>query len=351
MTADAQRALRTAIQTGEFAPVYYLRGDDDFLKDDAVRQLVGAAVDPATRDFNLEVRRGSELDAESLSVLLDTLPMMAERRVVVIRDAGALKRDVRQVLERYLPRAVPQTVLVLVTPAGAKADELLETAGTTLTFEPLTGERVPKWIAHHARNVLGVPITAEAAALLQSAVGTDLAQLACELDKLSSYTAGREIDDAAVAAVVGVRREGTLGALLDRVAARDVRGALALVPEILSQPKTTGVQVVMALSTQMLALAWGAARRERGASIGALSREYYDLLKQTSPYLGRPWGEAVKAWTGAVANWTREELDAALDTLLLADIALKDSRVSSEEQVLTSTILIMCAGGRRESAA
>lgn len=350
MTAAAHRALRAAIQTGDFAPVYYLHGDDDFQKDGMLRQLVGAAVDPATRDFNLETRRGADLDAETLDVLLNTLPMMAERRVAVIRDVGSMKKDARQALERYLARPVQDTVLVLVAPAGAKADEVLERAGTTLWFDPLSGDRVPKWIAHHASTVLDVGVTPEAAALLQSAVGNELGQLACELEKLASYTSGRDIDEAAVAAVVGVRREGTLGALLDHVAARDVRGALALVPEILSHPKTTGVQIVMALSTQVLALAWGLARRERGASVGSLRSEYFDFLKQTSPYPGRPWGEAVKTWTGALAHWTRDELDAALETLLLTDIALKESRVSSEEQVLSSAILAMCATGRREPA-
>jgi DNA polymerase III delta subunit len=50
--------------------VYYLYGDDDYLKDAAVRDLLDAAVDPSTRDFNCEIRRASDLDAETLSSLL-----------------------------------------------------------------------------------------------------------------------------------------------------------------------------------------------------------------------------------------------------------------------------------------
>ena len=90
MSASAQKALNKAIRDGGFAPVYYFHGDDDFLKDDAVKRLVKSAVDPATRDFNLELRRAADLDAETLGSLLGTPPMMAERRVVVLRDVAAL---------------------------------------------------------------------------------------------------------------------------------------------------------------------------------------------------------------------------------------------------------------------
>ena len=86
------KALRPALQDRQFEPAYYLYGDDEYLKEDAVRHLVDAAIDPATRDFNLDQRRGSELDAESLGSLTSTPPMMAERRVVVGADAEAGRR-------------------------------------------------------------------------------------------------------------------------------------------------------------------------------------------------------------------------------------------------------------------
>ena len=60
MASAGEKALHAALKKREFDPVYYLYGDDDFLKDISVRELVDAAVDPATRDFNLELRRGAE---------------------------------------------------------------------------------------------------------------------------------------------------------------------------------------------------------------------------------------------------------------------------------------------------
>ena len=351
MAATAHKALNAALKQRAFDPVYYFHGDDDFLKDDALRQMIDVAVDPATRDFNLEVRRGGELDAETLESLLNTPPMMAERRLVAVRDPGGLKKDARRALDRYLARPASDTVVVLVAPAGAKPDRTLAERATACDFAPLTGERLPRWIAHHAQSELGATVTPEATALLQSAVGNDLQQLAAELDKLASYVrgAGGEgapvIDEDAVGAIVGVRRGETLGDLLDAIARRDAAAALPLVEHVLAQPKTSAVTVVMALATQFLALAWGQAMRERGTNPGALAKGYWDLLREGGAYPGRPWGEAVNAWGAAVDGWRAPELDRALALLLDADLALKETRVSSDEQVIGTLVLSLCALG------
>ncbi len=77
------RALQKAISSRQFAASYYISGEDEHRKDLLVHRLISAAVDPATKDFNLDMLRGAEADAQVLDSMLQTLPMMAERRVVV----------------------------------------------------------------------------------------------------------------------------------------------------------------------------------------------------------------------------------------------------------------------------
>ena len=224
MSASSLKTLRDALKRRSFDGAYYISGDDDYQKDDAVRQLTDAALEPGSRDFNLDTRRAADLDAETLGVLLSTPPMMAERRVIVVRDAGALKKDARKVLDEYLQRPAPDLLLLLTLAAGSKADSALSASTTQLQFDPLTGDRIPKWIAHHATTELKIRISGPAIELLQAAVGSDLHQLAGELDKLASYVEGRdeEIGEDAVAAVVGVRRGETQADFLDAVADRNV---------------------------------------------------------------------------------------------------------------------------------
>jgi DNA polymerase-3 subunit delta len=355
MAPSPLSALKSALKSGAFEPAYHFHGDEDFLKDAWIRDVIDHATDPATRDFNLETRRGGELDARALSDALDALPMMAERRVLVIRDVPSLKKEARGVLLKYLDHPAKDTLLILVSPAGAKADTKgdAEVNGklVAIAFDTLSEDALTKWVAHRAGQI-GVTITPSATASLCSAAGTDLALLAGELDKLRNYTNGGTIDDAAIEAIVGVRAGQTLGDLLDAVAQRDGVRGVQLVEPILLQPKTSGVSVVMAITTQVLAIGWALAARARGVPQHRMESELFGLLKANpSSLTGRPWGEAVKVWVRAMPNWNAADIDHALAMLLAADRSLKDSRVSSEEQVLVSLVLSLSAGRTRRAAA
>jgi DNA polymerase-3 subunit delta len=154
-----------------------------------------------------------------------------------------------------------------------------------------------------------------------------------------------------VSAVVGIRRGESVGDLLDAVASRDATQALALLPGVLQQPKTSAVSIVMNLTTQTLALAYGEAARARGLQPRSLYNELMALLKETGAFPGRPWGEAVNAWTKYSDRWSAGALDSALAALLAADEALKETKLSSDEQLLTSLVLALCGAGSSRRAA
>lgn len=348
--ADA-KTLRTAIKAGDFAPVYYLFGEDDYVKDEETRRLIEAAVDPATRDFNFETLRGAELDAETLGSIVSTPPMMAERRVVVIRDVTALKKPARDMLDKYLKAPAPDLLLILVSPSTAKPDKGLTARATAIEFKPLSGARIPKWIAYYVEHDLHSTITEGAITLLQEAVGIELAQLKIELDKLSSFTGGGAINEAAVSAVVGVRVGETMGDLLDAVARRDARGALAMLPAVFQQPKSGGVPIVLALTVQTLGIGWAQAARERGASPARLNTDLFNLLKETGAYPFRSWGEFASTCSRASDVWSARAVDEALAALLDADVMLKTTRLSSDEQLVANLVLAMCGVTSRRRAA
>lgn len=340
------KALRSALHDKQFSPAYYLHGEDEFLKEEALRHLIDASVDPGTRDFNLDQRQGADVDAESLASLLSMPPMMAERRVVVIREVSALRKDAKSALEKYLRSPASDVLVILTVPADAKDDKTLPALTVQVDCKPLTGAQIPKWIVARAEK-LGVTISPGAAELLQDSVGADLSQLTRELEKLAAYCSGTgEIDEAAVTAAVGVRRDETLGHLLDAVAMRESRVALSLVPGVLQQPKVTGVYAVMTLTTQMLALAIGKARGAKGYN------DFIGILKSgSSNLLGRAWSEAASSWSRAIGKWSGADLDHALEVLLQTDLALKTSRVSSDEQILSTAILAICGGAESRYAA
>jgi DNA polymerase-3 subunit delta len=345
------KSLHAAEKAGTFASVYYFHGDDDYMKEHELRRLIEATVDPATRDFNFEVLRAADVDAEILGSIVGTPPMMAERRVVVVRDVGALKKAAREMLDRCIKTAASDLVLVLVSPAGAKADKGLLSSTTSVEFKPLSGARIPKWIAYYVEHDLGSTITEGAITLLQEAVGTELAQLQIELDKLGSYAGGAPINEAAVSAVVGVQPGETLGDLLDAVARRDAAKAFAMVPTVLQQPKSGGVPIVLALTVQMLGIGWAQAARARGASPSRLHGDLIGLLKETGAFPFRAWGEFAATCARTCELWSARAVDEALDALLAADVTLKTTRLSSDEQLISNLVASLCGVSSRRHVA
>jgi DNA polymerase-3 subunit delta len=352
MSSAGVKTLKDILKRNSFDGAYYICGEDDFQKESATRELISAALDPAMRDFNLDIRQAQDIDPRSFDAIISSMPMMAERRVAVIRDAGALRKDVRKAVERYLKKPAPDVLLLLVEVMGGKTDKELARLTTVLEFEPLSADRIPRWISRYSTAEFQTLISSGAAELLQEAVGNDLYQLAAELDKLASFTNGREISEEAVTAVVGIRRGETLADLLDVIARRNVKQALMLVGHVLSQPKTTAVSIVMALATQTVALAWGRSRLDEGLPPARLQSEYLNLLKQMgSVYTGRPWSAAATAWASVTSSWDQAGLQRALEALLAADVILKETRFSSEKQVLITLILAMCSGDEHKIAA
>src|SRR5438309_1313753 len=112
-------------------PVYYLHGEEDVLKEEAVRALLERAVDPAARDFNVDARAAAELDPEALRALVDTPPMVAERRAVGVRQGATVFDLVDAALERRGADAARLAGLALEQ-AGMTGVRVVTALGTAL---------------------------------------------------------------------------------------------------------------------------------------------------------------------------------------------------------------------------
>jgi DNA polymerase-3 subunit delta len=85
--------------------------------------------------------------------------------------------------------------------------------------------------------------------------------------------------------------------------------------------------------------------RDEGVPTSRIAAMLFDFLKAGKGGMtARPWGEAVSAWVRASTGWNSNQLDAACDALLRSDILLKETRVSSDEQILTSLVMEICTG-------
>jgi len=352
MPALTLDALLRNLKKGVLEPVYLLHGDEDVLKDEALRQLVDAAIGgDANRDFNLDTRFAADLTPEQFHALVNTPPMLAARRAVVVRgmeQVGKRKTKLRDEVVRYLDGPNPTTLLALVFGAGEEPDAELLRASTPVVLEPLAPERVSRWVQHRA-GILGLILEPEAATLLIGAVGNDLSTLARELEKLASLTADthRPATAADVTGLVGVRQGETVYDLVEAALSRRVARAAQLVERVLEQAGMSGVKIVSLLGTHLVGTAVARAERDRGTR--RLPEAIFRHLLATRPYGLRNWKDEAARWSDWSALWTPEELRSALKAALAADVALKTATISDEKGIVTQLVLGF-APEKREAA-
>jgi len=321
--------------------VYYLHGEEEILKEEAVRVLLDRAVDPALRDFNVDVRSAPDLDPAELRALVDTPPMMAERRVVVLRGIEGLraKSRAKEELVSYLARPNPTTTLILIQAGDEAPDAALAARATTVAVDRLPPERVRRWIAHRADRI-GLKIAAAAAELLGQATQHDLAAIAQELDKLAALAGAREVTVADVTGAVGVRHGETLDDLVSAALERRVADAARLLAPVLAQSGMSGVRIVSALGTGLVGLAGARAELERGTAPGRLEPAILQQLIASRPAgLGGGYKDIAARWARWVKVWSAAELSRAIRTALAADRALKGTTVSDEQGIVLDLIL------------
>ena len=313
-------SLKRSIQAGERGGVYFLYGDESFLKEAAAAQLVEAHLDAATRDFNFDQLRGSDLDPETLASVANTPPMMSAWRVVLVREAHMLVANARTraLLEELLTRQPPEAAIILLAeiPAGSKAQvyERLKKDAKAVEFAALSADDAPGWLIQRAEQH-GIELEPAAARAMVSAIGAELGILTREMDKLTAYVAERGvITRADVEAVVGVVPRHNRWEWLDTVGEGRIAEARGALPVLLDSGET-GVGLVIALGTQFLRLNLAVAGGKRALE-GALPRQQAWLANRLLQQARR---------------WQPEALEGALDDLLRADRLLKSTGLPQQD--------------------
>lgn len=351
--------LRT-LGRGELAPVYYLHGSEDILKEEGVRAIIDKALEPHERDFNLDVRTAGALDPEALHALVNTLPMMAARRCVVIREIEAWRKKAgpREVLLKYLANPSTDTVLVLQESAPNeekerdwKPDDAIADRAWSVDVAELEPDRVPKWVNHHARR-LGITFGEGAVEHLAAACGYSLGTLRSELEKLAGLAGDGPLSREQVGDLVGVRHGETLDDWVDAVLSDQTPRALELTARVLDQSGMTGVKMITTLGTGLIGLQLARGLYDKGSRGPSLERVIFERFLKVRPFGLGDWKALARNWSRWAETWPAARLRGALRITLEADTALKGIRVSDDLGVITSVVLRVAgrrAGGQAGS--
>lgn len=226
------------IKTGKVQGAYLFEGVEENIKAATLTALRKAILPEGFEELNESLMDSPATDA--IIAACETLPFMADKRLVVVREHPALtgRADADEKLIAYIPQVPESTVLVFIAQGKADARKKLYSAikkiNGIVTFSALTDAELNAWVVKNFSG-LGKACSAQVAALLTFTVGSDTALLRTEIEKLAALTGERDaITEADVQAVATRSVECTVFELVDAVVAGQQGKAFGLLRDMLT---------------------------------------------------------------------------------------------------------------------
>ncbi len=233
----------------DIAPIYLLHGEEGYYIDELVKEFE-TLIPEEERDFNLFTLYGPETDPESIMDLCHQYPMMAERQVVIVKEAQVMRSDSLNKLHSYAERPNPSTVLVIsCRGAQAKGKDLLAAVkknGVIFESKRLREKDVMPVISSLIQEK-GLSVDPKSLAMLRDYVGTDISRLYNEIGKLAMILGpGAMVTPESIERNIGISKDYNNFELLKAVTDRNVGKAFRIIEYFRINPKNNPAIVTIA---------------------------------------------------------------------------------------------------------
>ena len=241
-TGTSYETIIRDLKARHFSPIYILMGDESYYIDKISDYIAEHVLRPEERDFNQTVVFGSDILASQIVDSAKAFPMMAEKRVVIVKEAQNLKGT--EPLVKYFKQPVVSTVLVLCHKNGSidKRKKIIPAAqvGGAVIFESkkLYERELPGFITSYFMQH-EITVEQKAAQMIADHVGADLHRLTSELDKIliSFSEADRMVTPEIVEKEIGVSKDFNAFELRSAIIQRDVYKANLITKYFDNNPK------------------------------------------------------------------------------------------------------------------
>lgn len=248
---EEAKQIVTSIQKGDIKPIYFLMGEEAYYIDKISDYIENNILDEAEKGFNQMVLYGRDISIDDIVSNAKRYPMMAERQVVIVKEAQDLSRTIEKLVD-YVNNPQPTTVLV-VNYKYKKIDKrkglfkALQKVNAVFESKKLYDNQVPEWI----RRVLsgqGYQITPKASQMLVEFLGTDLSKIENELNKLKIVLPeGSQITPEAIEENIGISKDYNNFELRKAVGERNMTKAFKIVKYFGDNPKDNPMVVTVSL--------------------------------------------------------------------------------------------------------
>lgn len=249
MSLDQVQKIISEIQSKQLAPIYFLCGDEPYYIDRIAAFIEDSVLNEEEKGFNQVVLYGRDVSIEDIVSQAKRYPMMAERQVVIVKEAQELSRTIEN-LESYASQPQESTVLVLCykykkLDARKKLKKTLAKTGVIFESKKLYDNQIPEWI----RRVLsgkGYQITPKASLMLSEFLGNDLSKVNNELEKLQLIVPkGSEITPHIIEENIGISKDFNTFELQHAVGKRDTTKAFSIANYFANNPRNHPLVVTL----------------------------------------------------------------------------------------------------------
>ena len=256
------KELLSAIHARQFAPLYLLGGEEPHHLDQLSDAMESSVLEEHERDFNQTVLYGRDSDLDQILAAARQFPMMAERRLVLVKEAQELRewrsKEKLEKLAAYADNPVASTVLVLVhrnkmPDKRLAAVKRIQKAGVVFQSDRIRDYKLPDWIEGYV-TASKRRISPRTAQILAEYLGNDLKKIAGEMDKLFiALPEGGEVSDALIEQHIGISKEYNIFELTNALAEKDVARVTRIVQYMRANEKNHPVPRVLPTLTNYFA--------------------------------------------------------------------------------------------------
>ena len=313
-------------------------GEEPYYPDLVCNAIIDNCLQEWEKDFNETICYGAEVNAETVITAARRFPMMAERQLVVVKEAQQMKGI--EELAVYCNNPLDSTVLVILM-RGASADKrralykAVSRVGVVVDSPALRDYEMPGWISAYYSG-RGLKIHPEAAQLLAESAGTDLGKIAVETEKLlKNLPEGtREVSTADIEKNVGVSRQYSIFELTKCLSYRKKADALRIAAHMGEAPRFVLPMVMSPLFTHFQRI-----EKYHAASQSRTSQGEMAALIGVNPYF-------LKEYEAAARNFSLSQAMKAIEIMTEFDYKGKGGEAGEASQAelfieLISRLLVL----------
>lgn len=251
MPLSKARHIVTSIKNKEIKPIYFLMGEEAYYIDAISKFIEETVLTEEEKGFNQTILYGRDVTIDDIVSTAKRFPMMAERQVVIVKEAQDLSRTIENLIS-YLENPQPSTVLVICykykkLDKRKKLYKAIEKVGVLFESKKLYDNQVPDWI----KRVLagkGYTITPKASQMLVEFLGNDLGKINNELEKLQLICKPEEeINAQIIEENIGISKDFNNFELQNAISTRNVKKAFGIIQYFTHNPKSHPLVLTVSL--------------------------------------------------------------------------------------------------------